>query len=121
MATGTRDHKRPRALVTVRSSREIDELFRRGARSADDLLTVFVADSPAGLTTGRVAFIAGRKVGNAVARNRSKRVMREAARRAGAPWEGRDVALIARRGLGSAPSSVLDASVRRHLRGLGVS
>jgi ribonuclease P protein component len=107
-------------LVTVRSPREIDELFRRGARSGDELLTVFVADSAGPEGTGRLAFIAGRKVGNAVARNRCKRVMREAVRRAGAPWAGLDVALVARRTTTEASADRIESSLLAHLRRLGV-
>ena len=45
--------------------------------------------------TGRVAFIAGKKLGNAVKRNRSKRVMREAARSLELPKPGFDIILMA--------------------------
>ena len=45
---------------------------------------------------GRVAFIAGKKLGSAPKRNRAKRIMREAAKEAGAPWSGKNVVLIAK-------------------------
>ena len=44
---------------------------------------------------GRVAFAAGKRLGNAVYRNRCKRVLREAAREAGLPRDGYDVVLLA--------------------------
>jgi len=53
---------------------------------------------------GRVAYIAGNKIGNAPARNRAKRIMREAARLAMAPWPGYRVILVAKEG-------ILDASL----------
>lgn len=65
-------------------------------------------------------FVAGRKLGNAVVRNRCKRVMREAARRGGAPWAGKDVALMARVGTATAAPDELDAAVRRLLAQLRV-
>lgn len=48
------------------------------------------------LSHGRVAFIAGKKSGNAVWRNGAKRRMREIARAYGAPWEGYEVVFLAR-------------------------
>jgi ribonuclease P protein component len=122
MTAGLRGDRRRRALVTVRSSGEIDRIFSSGTRSSDDLLTVFVADSPSRFAqSGRLAFIAGRKLGNAVVRNRSKRVLREAARRSGAPWAGHDVMIVARSGLDRASFERIDRSLSRHLGRLGVS
>ena len=88
----------------------------------DELLTVFSLETPVRYGgCGRLAFIAGRKVGNAVVRNRCKRVVREAVRRASGPWPGRDIAFIARPGLLRADADDLDRSLARHLRRLGVS
>ena len=110
-----------RALTTVRSTREIDEIFRRGGRSVDGLLTVFCSPTPDCYgDDGRLVFIAGRKTGNAVIRNRCKRLMRESVRRAGGPWPGRDVALIARAGM-QRDGAALDGSLVEHLRRLGLT
>ena len=46
---------------------------------------------------GRVAFIAGKKNGNAVWRNSAKRRMRAIAQDLQAPWAGYDVVFIAKR------------------------
>lgn len=110
-----------RALTTVRSSREIDDIFRKGDRSVDELLTVFSLETsdPAAMA-GRVVFIAGRKVGNAVLRNRCKRVIREAVRRAGGPWPGHDVALVARAGILRTDGQGIERSLSRHLLRLGL-
>lgn len=55
-------------------------------------MIVFVAPG-----TGRVTFVAGRRVGGAVARNRAKRVLRAAWREIGAAVsEEQDVAVVAR-------------------------
>ena len=48
---------------------------------------------------GRVAFVAGKKLGTAPERNRAKRRLREAARSAGAPWRGYDVVFVARQSI----------------------
>jgi len=118
---GPRSAEARRALTTVRSTREIDEIFRRGDRSVDELLTVFSSETPARQDAeGRLVFIAGRKIGNAVVRNRCKRVTREAVRRAGGPWPGRDIAFIARPGLLRADAPAVDASLARHLSRLRI-
>jgi ribonuclease P protein component len=45
---------------------------------------------------GRVAFIAGKKLGNAVWRNRAKRRMRALCRDLKGPWDGYDVIFLAK-------------------------
>jgi ribonuclease P protein component len=84
-------------MSTIKSSREIDRIFRTATRIAHPLFVALVAKTPPGFgPDGRVAFVAGRKLGGAVWRNRCRRVLRESARRAGAPWAGFDVVLVAR-------------------------
>lgn len=109
-------------MTTIKTSREIDRVFRDGARVSHPLITVIGATSPAEAPAGgRVAFIAGKKVGGAVARNRAKRVMREACRHAGGPWRGWDVALLARKETGGANVAEVEAAVRTLARRLGAA
>lgn len=83
---------------------------------------LLAAPSPDGQDpNGRVLFVAGRKLGGAVTRNRCKRVLREACRRAGGPWPGNDVALVSRAGAATALPDELDAAVGACLRQLGVT
>lgn len=65
-------------------------------------------------------FVAGKRLGGAVWRNRAKRVMRDAVRRAGGPWDGFDVALVAKRETGQASPGDLDGSLDQALRRSGV-
>lgn len=82
---------------TIKSSREIDRLFRTGKRASSHHIVALIEKIPEERDqTGRVTFVAGKKLGNAPIRNRSKRVLRETARFLGAPWPGYDVILIAR-------------------------
>lgn len=107
-------------MKTVRSSREIDRLFADGRRFAHPLVIALVLPTPTGRgPLGRVAFIAGKKLGGAVFRNRSKRVLRESVRKAGGPWPGLDVALIARPGTAFAPADELTSAVRTVMRRAG--
>jgi ribonuclease P protein component len=108
-------------MGTIKSSREIDFVFREANRSAHPLIIVLSVDTPEGRGhTGRVAFIAGKKLGNAVIRNRSKRVLREAARRCGGPWAGYDILLIARPATRDTECEELDCALRLQLSKLGI-
>jgi len=109
-------------MSTIKSTREIDAIFRTATRVAHPALIALTARTPEGRgRSGRVAFIAGKKLGGAVMRNRSRRVLREAARRAGAPWPGHDVVFIARAGTGTATVAELDAAVSSVLARAGLN
>lgn len=95
----------------IKSSEEISLLFSSGDRIHTPYLT-FIVGSRAKKAIreeeqrgpeGRVAFIAGKKLGNAVWRNRAKRRMRSLCRDLGGPWSGKDVVFLAK-------SRVADAS-----------
>jgi ribonuclease P protein component len=104
-------------VQTLTSSFEIDALFKSGRRAGTALLVVLSAPTPEGRgREGRVLFVAGKKLGGAVVRNRSKRVLRAAVRRAGGPWPGRDVALMARSGAATAMPAELDSALEQALR-----
>jgi len=99
---------------TITASAEIDRLFGQGRRITDPALLVLAARTPEARDPyGRVLFVAGKKLGGAVVRNRSKRVMREALRIAGGPAPGWDIALVARRSTASTPPSVLASVISR--------
>ena len=98
-------------MDTITSSADISGLFARGKRSHTPYLTLIVLrNEKQHDPRGRVAFIAGKKQGNAVWRNAAKRRMREACRAVGGPWTGYDVIFLAKSGIMKASySKVLTA------------
>ncbi len=105
---------------TIRSSREIDAIFREGERAATRALVLLAGKTPAKRgPRGRVAFVAGKKLSNAVVRNRAKRVMRAAVHRSGGPWAGWDIVLIARSAAIDCPATELDRLLDSALRKAG--
>jgi ribonuclease P protein component len=67
----------PRSL-RLRSGREFDLVFRTGRKIQGRLVRLFFVDAPDGMT--RVGVAVGKRQGDAVCRNRGKRVLREAFR-----------------------------------------
>ena len=109
-------------LRTIKSTTEIDALFQRGTRASESEVVVLAGATPTGRgPEGRVAFVAGKKLGSAVRRNRAKRVLRASARRMGCPWAGYDVVLIARTHTADAVWKDVDASMGRALARAGVT
>ena len=83
-------------LETIKSSTEISDIFAHGKRYTAPSITLLVQQRAQHDLDGRVAFIAGKKLGNAVWRNRAKRRLRAVCRDAGGPWQGYDVVFLAR-------------------------
>ena len=97
-------------LETIKSSTEVSYVFTHGKRLNTPFVTLIVLQNEKQHgQTGRVAFVAGKKLGNAVWRNRAKRRMRALCRDLGGPWDRYDVIFLARRRTTEATySKVLD-------------
>lgn len=111
----------PAVRGTLTRKSDIERLFADGVAGRSHFLTVIAR--PAGTTEdpdGRVMVVAGRGIGSAVRRNRAKRVLREAVRRAGGPWSGYHVAVIARPPALAARPEDLDAALNAALKRAGV-
>jgi ribonuclease P protein component len=104
--------------MRLRGRRAFDEVFRRGRAYSDDLLVVRVL--PSGLPYNRFGFVAGKRVGKAVVRNKVKRRLREGIRllelRPG--W---DIVVIARPAAAAADYHTLKRSALRLLSRAGVA
>ncbi len=109
---GSGRHTLPRAKI-LRGKSNFDRLFREGNRltaSSVDLRFTALPDATAGCL---VAFVAGRKLGNAVVRNRCKRRMREAYRQfpvSPDSSQGLHLILIAKKS--DVPYSQVDSDIR---------
>jgi ribonuclease P protein component len=76
-AAGAGRYKFP-ARLRIKRQRDFHAAIRRGLRANDERLTVWLI--PNDLAETRVGLVVGRKHGNAVTRNRLKRIIREAFR-----------------------------------------
>ena len=105
---------------TVKSREDMERLFQTGRRSSSYLMTVLVMPSSDGDSAKRWGFIAGKKLGVAPIRSRCKRVLRAAAFELGGPWDGFDVAFVARRKVAYAQHDKVVAQMRKQLEQVGV-
>lgn len=108
-------------MDVIKSSQEISTLFAQGKRFHTPYLTLIVLeqeyDRPE-KSGGRVAFIAGKKYGNAVWRNSAKRRMRELARAVNAPLLGYDIIFLAKPKILLAQYSVVLKTVQKAVKSI---
>lgn len=96
-------------IERVRRRAEYQAIYDRGQKWHGRYLTLFTLGNPA--SVGRLGIAATRKLGNAVKRNRAKRLIREVFRRNKlAP--GFDVVVVPKRELLDASLSALEAEFR---------
>lgn len=108
-------------MRTIKSSSDFERVFSTGKRIKGRLFTTIIAATPEQRgPSGRVAFAAGKRLGNAVLRNRCKRVMRAGVQRLDGPWDGWDVLFVARRQVAHADPEEIDELMKRALRRAGV-
>lgn len=111
--------------ATITSSADISRLFSQGKRVSTPFVTVLVLkqneqhDHDA--IHGRVAFIAGKKLGCAVWRNSAKRRMRAIVHDLGGPWDGYDVAFMARSPILKASYSKVSSACKKAVENAGLT
>lgn len=105
----------------LRHDRDIAAVFDARTRRSGSLVVLHAHRPPSRASeVARVAVVASRKVGSAVARNRAKRLLREAARRTS--WlPGVDAVLVARPACVSSTRDGVTAEVDRLAVTLGIA
>lgn len=105
---------------TIKAGTEISSLFAHGKRFSTPFFTIIVLKQQSQHDLdGRVAFIAGKKSGNAVWRNGAKRRMRALVRDFEGPWGGLDVAFVAKSSILNAPYSKVSNACAKALNKAG--
>jgi ribonuclease P protein component len=98
--------------IRLRRSVDFERVRQEGRAWSHPLLVLVAAPNPVGLT--RIGVVAGRRLGTAVARNRAKRLLREAARhlypRLAPGW---DLVLIARPPILTVKEPQVEAALER--------
>ena len=103
----------------LRYKRDFDRLYKRGKSTGNKYIVVFHFAN--GLDYSRRAFLASKKVGGAVARNRARRLMKEGFRKVEKEiLAGKDILFIARANIVSAGSSEVEASIQAVLNKCGL-
>lgn len=106
-------------MRTLKSAKAFERVFKKGRRGRSPFVRVSVLACE-GSEQPSVAFVAPKRLGNAVYRNRCKRVLREAARASGLPLLGYDVILFATDRTHSATPEELGRGLRSALAKCGV-
>ena len=104
-------------METIKSKRDFEKVFRGGKRINHPLVRLSVTKSNEG-TAARVAFVAPKRLGNAVCRNRCKRVLRAAAREADFPPAGYEVILFSTGATRTASSTEVARALSKLVRRL---
>ena len=108
-------------MDTIKSNLEISEIFSSGKHISSEYISFIIKQfNDQHDHQGRVAFIAGKKLGNAVWRNKAKRRMREICRFLNGPWDGFDVLFIAKPSLFHASYSKVLSTCEKTLKKNGL-
>jgi ribonuclease P protein component len=98
----------------VRRRGEFKRVFDLSLRAKGRYLTILAAPNDGG--AARLGIVASRKLGDAVRRNRAKRLIREVFRRTEVPKHGIDVVVIPRRELFDAAYADFETDFRNTLK-----
>jgi ribonuclease P protein component len=99
----------------LRNQKDFDRLYKKGRSVGERYVVLFYREN--GLSQNRKAFLASKKVGGAVVRNRARRLMKESYRQLEQELpEGKDLLFIARSTITKAKCAEVEASMRKALK-----
>ena len=106
-------------IITLKDNRDFRRLYHRGRSYASPLLVTYVLKNRSGDV--RIGITTGKKVGKAVMRNRSRRIIREAFRAlSGNVRDGYDFVFVARTKTPFVKSYDVLKSMKKQLKDAGV-
>ena len=108
--------KKPQVL---RNPQDFAALYSKGKSAGSKYVVVIFRSN--GLDHNRKAFVASKKVGGSVQRNRARRLMREACRQLELPIpQGTDILFIARQGIAESKCADVKKSIEAAIRRSGL-
>ncbi|MGI6721266.1 MAG: ribonuclease P protein component [Anaerovoracaceae bacterium] len=102
----------------LRGEKNFTAVYKKGKSSGSKYVVVFYKRN--GYAYNRIAFLASKKVGNAVARNRAKRLMKESVRSMGLKPVGYDIIFIARKTINKRKCADVKKSIEAAMRRTGI-
>ena len=102
----------------LRRDDDFKRIYKQGKSTGGRYVVVFCRKN--GLDYNRLAYLASKKVGNSVQRNRARRLMRESMRQIGPLEQGFDIILIARNTINDRKCADVKKSIETALRKLKI-
>lgn len=110
-----RDHSE----LTLRKQKDFSKVYNRGKSKGSRFVVVLYRKN--GLDHSRTAFVASKKVGNSVMRNRARRLMKESFRALSEKIvNGYDIVFVARAGISDHKEQEVEGCMRSALKNCGL-